>query len=143
MTKGKGKTEKPVEKNVKEPVEKKVEETTAENNKDEKKKEAVKLVDYPFIFDLPASQEKVSILRRATAFDVLKARRSARTANPAVNVFAEEEYLPHIIAGCVEFPESTPKNKTALEILKMPAMDVTTLEDLVLGGVQLSSQTKS
>ena len=58
---------------------------------------------YPYEYVMPASQKKVSILRQATTRDILAARRLARSMNHSVNIYAEEEFMPHLISVCCKF----------------------------------------
>lgn len=98
---------------------------------------------YPYEYVMPASQKKVSILRQATTRDILAARRLARSMNHSVNIYAEEEFMPHLISVCCKFEGCENGKMFPDEIMKLPGMDTMMLESLVLGGVQSSSPTKS
>lgn len=98
---------------------------------------------YPYKFTLPATGEPVEILRQATARDILAARRLARADNYRVNIYCEEEYLPHLVSVVCRFPEAEKGKKFPDQIMKMPGIDITMLENLVLGGVISSSRTSS
>lgn len=107
------------------------------------KKQDEKASAYPYEYVMPASQRKVSILRQATTRDILAARRLARGMNHSVNIYAEEEFMPHLISVCCKFEGCENGKMFPDEIMKLPGMDTMMLESLVLGGVVLSSPMKS